>query len=73
MDTTYVLLCPEADDPSDVFKPLFSGFLWLAERPRISGVAIVLMQELRDKVQILLFECQTPLVNEFDLWGIGAR
>ena len=70
---TYILLGPETDNPSDVFKPLFSGFLWLAEGPRVSSVAIVLMQELRDKVQVPLFECQTPFVNEFDLWRIGAR
>ena len=67
---TYILLGPETDNPSDVFKPLFSGFLWLAEGLRVSGVAIVLMQGLRDKVQILLVECQTPFLNELDLWGI---
>ena len=71
-NTIHLLLGPEADDFRDVFKPLFSGLLWLAEGSRVSSMAVVFVQGFRDEVQIPLFECLTPFVDEFDLWGIGV-
>ena len=71
-NTTYLVLCPEADDPRERFKPLLSALLWPTCRSRIGDMAIILVQGLRNNVQIYLFESMTPLVHESDLWGFGA-
>ena len=71
-NTTYLVLCPEADDPRERFKPLLSALLWPTYRSRIGDMAIILVQGLRNNVQIYLFESMTPLVHESDLWGFGA-
>lgn len=69
---TYIVLGPDAEEPRNIFKPLLSVLLWLTERSRVSDVAIVLVQEFRDKVYILRYECLSPFLDEFGLWGIGA-
>ena len=63
---------PKADNPRKLLKPLLSGLLRFVKRSRVSGVAIVLVQVLGDKVQVPLLESLTPAVHEFNLWGIGA-
>jgi len=69
---TYLEVDPKADNPRKLLKPLLSGLLRSTERSRVSGVTIVLMQGLCDKVQVPLLKSLTPFVHEFDLWGIGA-
>ena len=71
-DMTYLEFGPKADNPRKAVKPLFSGLLWPANGPRVSDMAIVLVQVLCDEVQVPLLESVTPLVHEFDLGGLGA-
>ena len=71
VNVAYLVLSHEAGNTCEVLKPLLSGLVWLTERSRKGCVAIVLVQLLRDKVQVLLFETLTPFAYEFDLWGIG--
>ena len=69
---TYLDLGPEAAKSRNMLKPLISVLVGSANRSRISGMAVILVQGLRDGVHIYLFERPTPLTNEFDLWRIGA-
>ena len=62
---------PKVDDPRDMFKPLLSGSIRLTKRSWIVGVAIVLVQALRDKGQVLVFEALGPFEHEFYLRRIG--
>ena len=72
VNVAYRVLSHEGENASVVFKPLLSGLFWLTKRSREGCVAIVLVQVLRDKVQVLLFESLTPFAYEFDLWRIGG-
>ena len=63
---------PEVDRTRDVFEPLISGLFRPTKRAGVSCVAIILVQGLRDKGQVLILESLVPLEHEFDLWGIGA-
>jgi hypothetical protein len=63
---------PGADKLPEPCKPLLFGFLFFTKRFRVTEVAMVLVQGIRDNVQIPLLESPSPFVDEFDLWGIGA-
>jgi hypothetical protein len=63
---------PKAEKLPEPCKPLLFGFLWFTKRPRVTDVAVVLVQGIRDKVQIPHLESPSPFADEFDLWGIGA-
>ena len=67
-DVTYLLLGPKAENPCNMFKPLLSGLLWPANGSRVSNMAIVLVQALRDEIRVFLFECLAPCVDKFELW-----
>ena len=67
---TYLKLGPDAVKPRDILKKLLFGLLWLAERSRVIGMAIVLGQTLREVVQVLRLDCLKPFVDIFDLGGI---
>ena len=71
-DLTYLLLGPKAENPCNMFKPLLSGLLWLPKRSRVKNMAIILVQALCDKVQVLVAECMCPFEDKFGLWRIGA-
>lgn len=68
----YLVLSPEIRYLRDVFKPLLSGLLWLPKRSRVKNMAIILVQALCDKVQVLVAECMCPFEDKFGLWRIGA-
>lgn len=72
VNVAYLVLGHEAGNTCKVFKPLLSGLFWLTKRSREGYVAIVLVQVLCDKAQVLLFESLTPFAYESNLWGIGA-
>ena len=69
---THFELGPKTDNPCELFKPLLSGFLRFAKGSRVSDMAIVLVQGLRDKAQVPLLESPAPFVHEFNLRGIGV-
>ena len=69
--TIYLVVGPKADDARDMFKPLLSGSIRLTKRSWVICVAIVLVQALRDKGQVLIFESLAPFKHELDLRGIG--
>lgn len=69
---THLVLGPEVENPTEFFKPLLFGLVLLAKRSRVSVPAIVLVQVLRDEVDVLLAECLTQFEDEFDLRGIGT-
>ena len=71
-DITYLVRSPDVENPLRMFKPLLFGFIWLAQGSRVTGIAVVLVQELCEKIHVLVSECTIPLVHEFDLWRIGA-
>ena len=71
-DIAHLKASPEAHNPGELFKPLFSGLLRLTKRSRVSGVTIFLVQGLGDMIQIPPSESLTPLVHEFYLRGIGG-
>ena len=63
---------PGADKPPEPCKPLLFGFLLFTERFRVTEVAVILVQCIRDNIQIPLLESLSPFVDELDLWGIGT-
>ena len=67
-DLAYLLLGPKAENPRNMFKPLLSGLFWPAEGSRVSDLAIILVQALRDEIRVFLFECLAPCVDKFELW-----
>jgi len=70
--TTYLSGGPNGENLRELSKPLIFGLLWHTKRLGVSDMSKVLMQALRENVQILLSESLAPFVYEFDLWGIGA-
>ena len=71
-NVAYLTLSHKAENALELCKPLLFVLLGLTERSWVVCVAIVLVQMLRDKVQVPLFESLTPLVYEFDLCRIGG-
>ena len=69
-DITYLELGPDAVNPRDILKILLFGLLWLAERSRVIGMAIVLGQTLPEMLQVPRLDCLKPFVDIFELRGI---
>ena len=55
-----------------MFKPLLFRLLWFTKRFRVSDVAKILVEGIRDTVQVPRSESPATFVDEFDLWGIGV-
>jgi len=69
----HITVSPKVGNLREVFEPLLSGLFWPTERLWVICVAVVLVQALRDNVQVLLFERLTPFAQyESDLWGLGS-
>ena len=71
-ERTYLRPVPKGVNELDMFEPLLSGLLRLANGSWVTGIAKVLVYDTGDKVYIPLFECLSPTEHEFDLWGIGG-
>ena len=69
-NTTYLPLGPELAESRETFEPLLSILVLPTNRSRINGVAIILVHDLRDKIQVSPSPRLTSFVDEFDLWGI---
>ena len=69
---TYLSVGPKGDNLRETPKPLLFGSLLLVKRPGVADFAKVLVQRLRDNVEVLFFESLTPLQYKPDLWGIRA-
>ena len=69
---TYLEVGPKADNTCELLEPLLSCLLWPTERSRVGGMAIVLVQDLGDKVQVPLSEPLAPFAHEFDLRRFGV-
>ena len=72
-NTTHLPRGPELVTLRSMLKPLLFGLLWRAKRSRVKGIAIVLVQEIRNTVQVPRLEYLKPFVDEFDLWGGWVR
>ena len=70
---TYYSGCdPTTNLPLGVIKIFLPVFLRDVERFGVNDMAKVLVQVLRDMVQVHLSKSLTQFADEFDLWGIGV-
>ena len=57
---THLPVGPKLENTRNLFKRLLFGVLWPAKRSRVSGMAIILVQVLRDRLQVLRCPRLTP-------------
>ena len=69
-DIIYLKLSPDVENPRNVLKMLLFVSLWHTKRSRVTGIAIVLVEALREMIQVLPLDRLKIFVEEFDLWGI---
>ena len=69
-DIIYLKLSPDVENPRNVLKMLLFVSLWHTKRSRVTGIVIVLVEALREMIQVLPLDRLKIFVEEFDLWGI---
>jgi hypothetical protein len=63
---------PKAENLRQMCKPLLFRLLRFAERFRVSDVTKILVEGIRDTVQVPRSESLAAFVDELDLWGVGV-
>ena len=72
-EISYLEIGHKTETRTELFEPLFPVLYGLTERSGVGDTNVVLVQRLRDKVQISRLERLIPFVYEFDLRGFGAQ
>lgn len=69
---TYHGFGPIRDLLSDSFKPFVFVLRWLVDRSGVGGMVEVIVQALRENVEVLLLEPLAPFLHELELWRKGV-